>query len=151
MTRYQQTSGSTREFHSHSHNKLQTRIQPHTCHSIQHTNPLHQQGENPRSHIRHRFDIQRTHRHQTKMHTETQSSESYYRPRIWTKQGDNIHHTQTVYQIHSRILQNQLHSKLLRYTLQHATNTTKQCTENRHWLYQNNSHRPHTSFKKPKH
>ena len=33
---------------------------------------LHQQGENPRSHMRQRSDIQRTHsRHQTKMHTKT--------------------------------------------------------------------------------
>ena len=59
------------------------------------------------------------------MHTKTQSCQSHNRPGLWTEQGDNHHHPQTVHQIHCRILQHQLDSKPLRYTLQHTKNTTK--------------------------
>ena len=79
------------------------------------------------------------------MHTKTQNSQSINRSGLWTEQGDNHHHSQTVYSIHCRILQHQLNPKPLRYKLQHAANTTKQCTENHHRLHQNISHRPHTS------
>ena len=71
------------------------------------------------------------------MHTKTQSSESYYRPGIWTEQGDNHHNLQTVHQIRSRIVQHQLVTKPLRHTLQGITGTAKQHTENRNRLYQN--------------
>ena len=61
------------------------------------------------------------------------SSESYYKPRIWTEQGYNNDHTQTVHQIHSRILQHQLDTKPLRHTLQiqqnNALRTATGCTK----------------------
>jgi len=68
------------------------------------------------------------------MYTKTHSSQSHNKPGLWT-----------VHSIHCRILQHQLDTKSLRCTLQHAATTTKQYTENRRRLHQNNSYRPPTS------